>query len=63
MLFAATVSVANSVASAAPSGELLKLAEGEFSNLTPAETALLKVRWNQSFKTGWICDCGTQRKS
>ncbi len=43
MLFAAMLaSIADRAASAAPAPELLNLAEGEFSNLTPAETALLK---------------------
>jgi len=43
LLFAAMiVSIADRVTSAAPAPELLKLAEGEFSNLTPAETALIK---------------------
>lgn len=58
MLFAATVSVANSVASAAPSGELLKLAEGEFSNLTPAETALLRFAGTNLSKPGGFAIAG-----
>ena len=58
MLFAATVSVANSVASAAPADELLKLAEGEFSNLTPAETALLRFAGTNLSEPGGFAIAG-----
>ena len=55
LLFVAMlVSIADRVASAAPDAELLKLAESEFWNLTPAETALLKFAgWNRSEPGGF----------
>jgi hypothetical protein len=42
MFAAMFASIADRIASAAPALGLVKLAEGEFPNLTPAETALLK---------------------
>ena len=62
MLFAAMVSVANRVASAAPADELLTLAEGEFSNLTPAETALLKFAGSYRSEPGGFAIGGPSAK-
>jgi hypothetical protein len=63
MLFAAMlVSIADHVASAAPDPELLKLAEGEFSNLTPAETALLKFAGSNRSEPGGFAIAGPSAK-
>jgi len=60
LLFAAMiVSITDRVASAAPDAELLKLAEGEFSNLTPAETALLKFAGSYRSEPGGFAIAGT----
>ena len=63
LLFAAMiVSIADRVASAAPGAELLKLAEGEFSNLTPAETALLKFAGSYRSEPGGFAAAGPSAK-
>ncbi len=63
LLFAAMiVSIADRVASAAPDPELLKLAEGEFSNLIPAEIALLKFAGSNRSEPGGFAIAGPSAK-
>jgi hypothetical protein len=62
-LFAAMiVSLFYGIASAAPSAELLQLTEGEFSNLTPAETALLKFAGSNRSEPGGFAAAGPSAK-
>jgi hypothetical protein len=59
LLFAAMiVSITGRVASADAPAELLKLAEGEFSNLTPAETALMKFAGDYRADPGGFAAAG-----
>lgn len=59
LLFAAMiVSITGRVASADFPAELLKLAEGEFSNLTPAETALMKFAGDYRSEPGGFAAAG-----
>jgi len=63
MLFAAMIMVVSDrVAAAAPAGELLKLAGGEFSNLAPAETALLKFAGSYRSEPGGFAIAGPSAK-
>jgi hypothetical protein len=63
LLFAAMlVSIADRVASAAPDPALLKLAESEFSNLTAAETALLKFAGSYRSEPGGFAAAGPSAK-
>src|SRR5271169_2858840 len=63
LLFAAMIaSITDRVASAAPDPELLKLAEGEFSNLTLAETALLKFAGSYRSEAGGFAIAGPSAK-
>jgi hypothetical protein len=63
LLFAAMlVSIADRVASAAPDPELLNLAQSEFSNLTPAETALLKFAGSYRSAPGGFAAAGPSAK-
>ncbi|HKN02299.1 MAG TPA: hypothetical protein VJX23_17440 [Candidatus Binataceae bacterium] len=63
LLFAAIiVIITDHVVSAAPALELLKLAEGEFSNLTPAETALLKFAGSLRSEPGGFAAAGPSGK-
>ena len=63
LLFAAMiVSITDRAASAAPDPELLKLAEAEFSNLTPAETALLKFAGSNRSEPGGFAIAGPSAK-
>ena len=63
LVFAAMiVSITNRVASAAAGPELLELAEGEFSNLTPAETALLKFAGSYRSEPGGFAIAGPSAK-
>ena len=57
--FAAIVGISGRVASAdVPVVELLKLAEGQFSNLTPAETALMKFAGDYRSEPGGFAAAG-----
>jgi hypothetical protein len=59
LLFAVMiVSITDRGVSAAPAAELLELAEGEFSNLTPAETALLKFAGSYRSESGEFAAAG-----
>jgi hypothetical protein len=64
LLFAAMfVSIADRIASSAPALGLVKLAEGEFPNLTPAETALLKFAGSYRSEPGGFAAAGPSAKS
>jgi hypothetical protein len=64
LLFAAIiVSITDRVAFPAPEPELLKLAEGEFSNLTPAENALLRFAGSYRSEPGGFAAAGPSAKS
>src|ERR1700722_18599874 len=64
VFIALIVSIAARVALAAPDTdtELLKLAAGEFSNLTPAETALLKFAGSYRSEPGGFAIAGPGAK-
>jgi len=57
------VSITDRVASAAPTVELLELAQSEFSNLTPAETALLKFAGSYRSEPGGFAIAGPSAKA
>jgi hypothetical protein len=63
LLFAAMfIGITDGVASAAPAAELRKLAAAEFSNLTPAETALLMFAGSYRSEPGGFALAGPSAK-